>query len=397
MNILKRATEISLIAATAFFALSSNAQVAGNSATTCTQQNSAMTCVTTTSFALSNTTLQGLSGSSFALSGASTTPSPPNGCSASPVSSTVAIGATPTLNVSCASGSTPFTYQWRKGGVNIASATSLAYTLSPNSDTASSGTTAYDVLISNSLGASISSAANVTVGNTPEFPPTGCAITPFSPTVAVGATQLLTVSCTAGTSLAYQWFKGNTPINGATSASYAVPSSDTATSGSQVYNANVRNSITVVNASANVIVANVTQPSGCTSSGSASGVIDAGAQSVQNIGTLYGTTTTYIVRLTVPQSASTSGGLLAQIAHAEAPSNQRAFRTVVLSKCAGDMTSTDAIVLSSNSIGASTEVSINDAGRGAVNITAGTWYVNVRNNACPANQACNVLIDWVHY
>lgn len=84
----------------------------------------------------------------------------------SPVAQTVAPGATATLAV-VASGTAPFTYQWRKSGVAIAGNASAATAtlILPAATTADSGS--YDVVITNGLGSVTSAAITLTVAVAP--------------------------------------------------------------------------------------------------------------------------------------------------------------------------------------------------------------------------------------
>lgn len=149
-------------------------------------------------------------------------------------------------------------------------------------------------------------------------------------------------------------------------------------------------------ASGGVVVAPV--PVECTNSVPAESVIDVNLVYKQVMSSnLIGTTNTYVVRLDVGASATTVGMSTAVVSHTEGIASQRAFRSLVLSRCAGDMTSAASVPLSINSVGASIDLSINDPGRGVPNLTTGTWYLNVKNIACTANTRCDVFIDWLHY
>ena len=86
-----------------------------------------------------------------------------------PAAQTFAPGATATLSV-VASGTAPFTYQWRKAGVAIAgNASATTATLSlPGATAADSGN--YDVVITNSLGATTSATIALSITVTPPAP-----------------------------------------------------------------------------------------------------------------------------------------------------------------------------------------------------------------------------------
>ena len=77
-----------------------------------------------------------------------------------PVNQTVTAGETATFAV-VAGGTAPLSYQWQKGGVNIAGATSASYTTAVTT-TANSGTT-FDVVVSNTAGTVTSVVVTLTV------------------------------------------------------------------------------------------------------------------------------------------------------------------------------------------------------------------------------------------
>ncbi len=76
-----------------------------------------------------------------------------------PASQTVSVGSTVTFSVS-ASGSPAPTFQWRKGGSNIAGATSASFTIGSVS---SSDAASYSVVVKNSVGTVTSNGATLTV------------------------------------------------------------------------------------------------------------------------------------------------------------------------------------------------------------------------------------------
>jgi hypothetical protein len=76
-----------------------------------------------------------------------------------PVSQSVALGGSATFSVA-ASGTTPFTYQWRKNSQPITSATNATLTLT-NVQTTDAGS--YDVVVTNSLGSATSNAATLSI------------------------------------------------------------------------------------------------------------------------------------------------------------------------------------------------------------------------------------------
>ena len=147
-----------------------------------------------------------------------------------PAALTVAIGAAASLSVE-ASGTSP-SYQWKKNGTNIASATGSSYTI-PATSFDDSGD--FSVAVSNSAGTVTSSVARLTVTSAPVF------ASNLPAALSVNARELATFSVTAvGTApLAYQWMKATVlnaspvAIEGATSSSYTIPMADLADSGAK--------------------------------------------------------------------------------------------------------------------------------------------------------------------
>jgi hypothetical protein len=137
-----------------------------------------------------------------------------------PANQAVCIGSP--LNLSVVAAGSNLTYQWRKGGVNIAGATSATYTVAAAS-AADAGT--YDVVITGTCGNATSTAVTVTVN-----PATSITTQPASLTACPGANASFTVTA-AGTGLTYQWRKDGVVITGATAATYTVTGVTAASAG----------------------------------------------------------------------------------------------------------------------------------------------------------------------
>ncbi len=105
-----------------------------------------------------------------------------------PASQAVTEGQTATFTVA-ASGSAPISYQWRKGGVNIAGATSPSYT-TPATVLADSGAT-FDVVVSNAAGGVPSNAATLTVN---PLTVSAVSVSPASVTGGTSSTGTVTLS-----------------------------------------------------------------------------------------------------------------------------------------------------------------------------------------------------------
>ncbi len=149
-------------------------------------------------------------------------PVPPPTISTQPAAMTVLMGKNATINVQ-ASGTGPFTYQWRKNGKNIAGATSATLTIKK---VAAADAGKYDVVITGPGGLATSNAVTLKVlANA--FPPKITA-QPAAVTVNEGKTAKFTVKATGTAPLDYQWQRNNANlangggISGATAASVAV-------------------------------------------------------------------------------------------------------------------------------------------------------------------------------
>lgn len=133
-----------------------------------------------------------------------------------PVSQDLFVGDELVLTVA-ASGTAPFTYQWRKDTIAIGGATSNTYTI-PSvvvGDTAS-----YDCVVTNGFGSATSAASVVTV--TVALP----VITtdPISQDLVVGQTLNLSVVADSTEAVTYQWYKDFNPILDATSDTFTIAS-----------------------------------------------------------------------------------------------------------------------------------------------------------------------------
>jgi glucose/arabinose dehydrogenase len=94
-----------------------------------------------------------------------------------PASVTVSPGQPATFTV-VASGTAPLSYQWQRGGANIAGATASSYTL--QTTTLADNGAQFRVVVTNTLGSTTSAAATLTVTN--NSPPVGTILTPAAGT-----------------------------------------------------------------------------------------------------------------------------------------------------------------------------------------------------------------------
>ncbi len=160
-----------------------------------------------------------------------------------PSSQTIAEGATATFSV-VAAGSAPLSYQWQSNGTPIAGATSSTYK-TPAQSAAADGTL-FTVVVSNAAGSVQSSAAKLSV--TPAAVAPAITAQPASQTIAFAGTATFSVTATGTAPLSYQWRRNGTAIAGATSATYTTPPANTADNG-EVFSVVVSNSAGTVTSS----------------------------------------------------------------------------------------------------------------------------------------------------
>ncbi len=142
-----------------------------------------------------------------------------------PSDQTVNLGQAATFTVA-ATGTTPLTFQWRRGGVTIPAATSSTYT-TPATTAADDGTS-IDVVVTNVVGSATSNPAILAVSTPPTI--TG---SPQSQTVTAGQTATFLAAATGTAPLTFQWFKNNVAISDATLSSYTTPQTSIADNGAQ--------------------------------------------------------------------------------------------------------------------------------------------------------------------
>jgi hypothetical protein len=151
------------------------------------------------------------------LTGGGTTATAPT-ITSQPASLKIVAGQPASFNVA-ATGTAPLTYQWNKGGSPINGANSSSYTIP--SVTTGDNNAQFTVVVGNSVGSATSNSAVLTVTSTAVAP----AITtqPASQTVVAGKSATFNVAATGTAPLTYQWSRGGSPINGANSSSYTIP------------------------------------------------------------------------------------------------------------------------------------------------------------------------------
>lgn len=127
-----------------------------------------------------------------------------------PVGQSVAVGGSATFTV-VATGTAPLNYQWKKGGVDLAGATSA--TLSLTNVQASDGAT-YSVVVSNGAGSVTSADATLAI-----LVPPAITTQPLGQSVTVGGSVTFTAVASGSPAPTYQWRKDGADISGATASS----------------------------------------------------------------------------------------------------------------------------------------------------------------------------------
>ncbi len=169
---------------------------------------------------------------------------PPNAAiTLQPVGHTVNPGASVVLSVA-ATGST-LSYQWKKGGVDIAGATGATYTIAAAAETDEGS---YSVVVGNSLGSVTSSVALLSVND-----PVVITGQPVGGRIVTGNTLSLSVVAQGTPVISYQWRKDGTNLGGANGGSLLLQPSSVWDGG--VYDVVVTNVVgSVVSVSARVSV-----------------------------------------------------------------------------------------------------------------------------------------------
>ncbi len=124
-------------------------------------------------------------------------------------------GETATFSI-VAQGTPPLTYQWRKEGSNITGANSSTYTTPPVK--LADNNTAFDCIITNSVGSVTSSSASLIVNAvSPQI-----TAHPADVTVDDGGNATFSVSATGSEPLSYQWRRNGVDISGEISTSLTI-------------------------------------------------------------------------------------------------------------------------------------------------------------------------------
>ena len=157
-----------------------------------------------------------------------TTPPPPAAqapaIATQPADQAIVAGQTATFTVS-ATGTSPLTYQWQKGGAAISAAAGATYT-TPAAANERTGGAMFSVVVSNAAG-SVQRAVRRSSPSRQQqvlaIAPSITAQQPAPQTVVAGQTATFSVTATGTAPLSYQWQKNGAAISGATLSTYTTP------------------------------------------------------------------------------------------------------------------------------------------------------------------------------
>lgn len=166
-------------------------------------------------------------------------PNLPPTISSQPTGVSLDPGATANFSVT-ATGTAPFTYQWRRNGTPIPGATASSISL-PGIQTSSSGI--YSVVVTNAFGSATSNGAALVVNAAPTI-----LVQPQAQVVLAGGSASFSVVATGSGSLAYQWRRNGVAIAGANAASFQIAAVGATDVGS--YDVQVTNPVAIVQSSA---------------------------------------------------------------------------------------------------------------------------------------------------
>jgi glucose/arabinose dehydrogenase len=181
----------------------------------------------------------------------------PDCCGATDPLPVVACPGEPASFSTTPTGTPPFTYQWRKDGVDIPGANADTYTIA-TVDTGDAGD--YSVVVAGSCGTAETPAAALTV-NTPVT-----TTPPADASVCEGAPASFSTSAGGTGPLTYQWLKDGAPVPGATDATLSLPA--VAASDAGAYSVEVTGACGTVESVAAILTVDApttaTPPSGAT-------------------------------------------------------------------------------------------------------------------------------------
>ena len=339
-------------------------------------------------------------------------------CSSLTASPTQIPANTPTnisLSVNGCPASSAYTYAWASpisAGVTGATTTS-SVTLS-----AGVPTQLYAVQVCFTANPGACSTYTATVSVVPSvFIPAlaGCAVTPATSNVVIGATTLLSATCTSGTTsgsgVTYQWYRNQAAVSGATNPTYTVSAADTAAAGNFTYLVEISNlAPSTLRPSATVTVSTpiVGAVDYCPSL-PARLTFNASETYRKIYSSDYGSTPPggiFVVAVDVTANDSTAGRYLAEVGYSDFGAT-RSGRYVTMSKSKCDFTdaaywisvNVGGVKLADNAGGGTIAMGGAETRPANAKLTPGRWYLNVQNapGACPSYvSSCDAVIGWAY-
>lgn len=406
---------LNVICALGIYAVSSVAgaqspSASGKSDTTCVQTDAlTLTCSTVTKLTLppgvnlTNMTLPAGTAAGPACSSLTASPS-----SQIPLNTPTTVS----LSVNGCPASSALTYAWASPvSANVTGAT----TTSVITLTSGAPTQLYSVQVCFAANPGACNTYNATVSGTqPITALAGCAVTPATTSVVVGASTSLSASCGSGTAsgsgATYQWYRNQAIISGATNASYSLSASDTSAVGTSTYTVQLSNSAPST-ASASATVAVTTPPVSVVDycpSVPARLTFNASEPYRKIYSSDYGSTPPggyFVVAINVTANDSTAGRYLAEIGYSDfGPTRSGRYVTVSKSKC--DFTESaqwisvnvGGVKLADNA-GGGTIAMGSETRAASARLTPGTWYLNIQNapGACPSYvSTCDAVVGWAN-
>jgi hypothetical protein len=168
-----------------------------------------------------------------------------------PTNQSVMAGQAANFSVA-ATGTGTITYQWKKNGSPIGGATYAAYTTPPT--IASDNGAQFTVVVTDSTGSSMNTAATLSVTTAPV--PPSITTQPANQTVTAGQSATFSVAATGTATLTYLWKKNGVVIGGATSAAYTTPATVASDSGAS-FSVTVANNTGSISSSSATLTVNL--------------------------------------------------------------------------------------------------------------------------------------------
>ena len=295
-----------------------------------------------------------------------------------PESATLLDGDLAVLNVA-ASGSGPFSYQWRRNGTPIPGATTAIFF--SNFLTLADSGAQYSVVVSNGGGSVTSNNATITVTGRP----IDIVVQPVAKTQAPGETAFFLVLATGTDPKSYQWLRNGVAVPGATMSTYTTPPVTTADNGA-LYSVRVTNPVGSVTSTAALLTVPgapvapsiATQPAGVTVTEGLPATFSVTASGTGSLAYQWRRNGTAI-------SGATSASYT--LNNTVAADNAARF-SVIVSSSAGSVTSTDALL----TVQAATGPMIGRAWATAQSLEENTSAVSVLDRRAAIDDAGNVTV-----